>query len=414
MRRSTRNILGYAVPEVFWGFGWAITLDAPMVAAFGEGANASDDFVGTVWLLIGLALAVPMLFAAWVTQPLKRKLTIVFWGHVGGAVVLLLVALALHLAADASDTARRTVYAVGVTTFFLSIGFLVPPWLSLIGDLFRPGTRTRVLGITFVFNRVGGIAGGAFARSALERTDQPWVGLFALGGVLMLVGSLPYLWVDETARKPDPRPDLRAFLGSLFASVRANRALRFFIGADLLGVSYFVLLAHFATAGFQAGLPESMAGTWTQFGALGILVASLVIAWRGHVLLPRTWLALSLFVGSAGALLVVWGGADWVYSGASFACGVCLGTRMSCHSPEVMRLTDGDPTGALGIAGALATTVQGLLPFVAGLILVATSYASVFLPVAACTALAGLLLLGAGGRSHTATDAVVGGDTNIV
>ena len=397
MRRSTRNVLGYAVPEVFWGFGWAITLDAPMVAAFGESAHAADDFVGTIWLLIGLALALPMLIAAWATQPLRRKRTVVLWGHVAGAVLMLLLALALYVFDGQGDGVRRVVYAIGVTAFFLSIGFLVPPWLSLIGDLFAPSQRTRVLGVTFVFNRVGGFAGGAYARSALTSSGDPWVGLFLLAGVLMLVGSLPYLWVGETQREPRPRARLRVYLAGLVVTLRTNKNLRWFVGADLLGVSYFVLLAHFSTAGFEAGLPESMAGTWTQFGALGFMIAAIVIAWKGDALLPRTWIALSLFLGSAGALLVAWGGATWVYSAAAVACGLCLGARMACHASEVMRLTGtGDATAAVGIAGALATAVQGLAPFAAGLILVKTANPPVFITVAAMTALAGVLMLSRG------------------
>ena len=388
-----RNVLGYAVPELFWGFAWAFTLDAPMISAFAEQSGAADDYVGTIWLLVGLGLAAPMLLAPWVTRSVRRKRTLVLWGHVAGGVLLLGMAWGLHACAGYGESVRRSVYAVGVLAFFLSIGFLVPPWLSLVGDLFAERARSRVLGVTFVFNRVGGFAGGAVARQALERYADPWVGLFALAGVLMIVGSLPYLWIHENERTPRRRGPFGAYVTGLAKVLRENRPLRTFVAYDLIGLAYYVLLAHFATAGFGAGIPESTAGTWTQLGALGILLAAALVAWRGHTLRPRRWLALSMFVAAAGAALAAWGGAPWTYGAAAFAGGVCLGTRMTCHAPEVMLLVRGDATEALGVAGTMATLVQGLLPFIAGFVLLGVSYAPVFGIVALCTVVAGVLFL---------------------
>lgn len=402
---ALRNTLAYAVPEIFWGFAWALTMEGPMVAAFGDGFGGSEAYVGTVSLVGAFAIGIPMLFTAFWVEPMRHKRGFVFWGHVAGAVVLGLVALLIRWAGPSGAEASRLAYLVGVGLFWLSVGILVPAWLALVGELFPPGMRARVMGITFVGNRLGALAGGAVARAVLasgrSQTDQ-WTLLFALACGLSLVGSLPFLWVVETVRPRPVRESLGRYLRGLGRAFKELRGLRRFIAADMLGITTFVTIFFYGDAAFrQDGFDKSWAGIWVMCTAAAQMATSALVAWRGSRTPPRTWLVGAACVTAGGAVGAAIGEHVVAYTAAAIAGGVYFGVRMSCHAPQVMDLAPGrDGTAPLGIALAFAVLMQGSAPFVAGLLIPSTGYTPVFATVALiCTVSAGFLLLWLPGRT---------------
>ena len=393
-----RNTLAYAVPELFWGLAWGATLEGPLVAAFSEGFGGSEAYVGTVSLLTALGLALPMFLSAFWVESLRRKRAFVFWGHVvGGAVFFVVVAL-LQIAGPDGPALARLAYLVGLTLFFISVGFLVPAWLALVGELFPPHAQARVLGVTFFANRIGALAGGAIAFRTLSAEwsaiDQ-WTLLFSLAGAAGVVGSLPFLLLVESPRSRPARPPLLHYFRGLARALRDLPALRRFIAADLLGVTAMVTLFFYARAAIHRdGFHESMAGQWVMVGALAQMGMSALVAWRGERVRPRTWLALGLAAAVLGAGLASVGGSALVYAATAAAMGLWMAARNSCHAPQIMRLAPGrDGTAPIGLAVGLAMPMAGLAPFLAGLLIPSTGYAPVFWAVGVACAVSALLLL---------------------
>jgi len=393
-----RNALAYAVPELFWGLAWGSTLEGPLVAAFSTSFGGSESYVGTVSLLTATGLGLPMFFSAYWAESLRHKRSFVVWGHVAGGLVFLAVAALLWLAGPDSPNLVRLAYAAGLTLFFISVGFLAPAWLALVGELFPPRHQARVMGTTFVANRIGALAGGALAFRTLDAPWSPldqWTLLFVVAGIAGLLGSLPFLWVVEPTRPRPPRPRLRHYVRKLGRTLVELPGLRRFIAADLLGVTTMVTFFFYARAAIERdGFHEAMAGRWVMVGALAQMAMSGLIAWQGARVRPRIWLATSLAAAAVGAASAAAGGGQAAYSLTAAALGVWMAGRISCHAPQVMRLAPGrDGTAPIGLATGLAMPVSGLAPFLAGPLIPAVGYAPVFWVVGGLGAISGLLLL---------------------
>ncbi|MDJ0521659.1 MAG: MFS transporter [Planctomycetota bacterium] len=393
-----RNALAYAVPELFWGTTWALTVDGPMVAAFSDDFGGSQGFVGMAWLLGSFGLGVPLLLSGFWVEPMRRKRGLIFWGHIAGGVAMLVVAALVHLAAD--PLAARIAFLGGTTLFFIGVGFLIPGWLACVGELFSASTQARVLGITFLANKLAAVFAGQFiAQQVLDApwtaTDQ-WTLLFGIAGAAGVIGSFPFLWIVETPRERRKHGSLVAYLRSLLDALRELPALRRFVFADALGITVLLTLGFYADAAIRGeGFSNSIAGHWVAVSAVAMLLASGLIALVGERLRPRYWMIIGLVVGAVASLAAARGGSTFAYEVAAAGVGVYLATRASCHAPQVMRLAPGrDGTAPIGIALALVMPVQGLGPWIAGEHLIpSTGYAPVFAVVAGLAVTSAILLL---------------------
>jgi len=393
-----RNALAYAIPELFWGLTWALAVDGPMLAAFSNDFGGSQAYVGLAWFTGSFALGIALLFSALWVEPMRHKRAFVFWGHIVGGVAILVLAVLVRVAAD--PLAARIAYLVGTTFFFVSVGILAPGWLALVGELFRPSTQARVLGITFFANKLAAVFAGQFiARSVLANswsaTDQ-WTLLFGLAGAAGVLGSFPFLWIVEEPRPRPARSTFRAYGSALFAPLRDFAGLRRFIVADGIGITLLLTLTFYADAAIRTeGFHNSWSGHWVMVGAVAMLAASGLIAWAGELVRPRVWMIAGLLAGSAAAIAAAEGGSLRAYELAAAGVGVYLACRQSCHAPQVMRLAPGrDGTAPIGIAMALVMPAQGLCPWFAGEYLAGSgNYALIFRLVAGLGLLAAILLL---------------------
>lgn len=394
-----RNAVAYALPELFWGMTWALTVDGPMVAAYRDAFGGSADFVGLAWLFGSLAIGIPGLLSAYWVEPMRHKRGFVFWVHIAGGLAMLGTAAGIYLFASEGATAASAVYLLGVTTFFLTVGVLLPGWLGLLGELFASSIQSRVLGITFVCNKLAAMAAGHFvARTVLANTWSPteqWTLLFGVAGTAGVLGSFPYLWIVEVPRPRPVRSTLRAYFASLGAALRELPGLRRFIVADVIGITSILTLAWYADAAIQGDdFHRSWAGHWVMVGALAQVVTSGFVAWTAHRMLPRSWFVVGALGGVLAAVAAGIGGNLLAYEVAAIGVGIYMGVRTSCHAPLVMGLAPGrDGTGPIGIAVAAIMVVQGLGPPIGAYVVEHVGYEPVFAAVAGCGLVSALLLL---------------------
>jgi hypothetical protein len=339
-----------------------------------------------------------MLFTAWVVEPLSRKRDFVLWGHIGTGLLYGVVALLVRAAEPLGSSVVQVAYLAGIAIFFLALGFLLPAWFALLGDLIPEGNRGRVLGFMFVLNRAGGWVGGEAAHRVLAAPWAPvdqWSTLFLLAMGAAVLGSLPFVFVSEIPMKRPPRETLGRYLRRFLTSLRGLPGLRRFVIADLLAVSGVVVVTHYGDVAIRRhGIDAAWAGRWTSATSLAQLAAALAVMALGHRLRPRHGLTVATACVGAGAVLAAFVESPYAFAVVAALCGSFLTLRMTCHSPQVMRLTRGrDPTGPIGLAMALSAAVGGIGPFLAGWAIPALGFPSVFLAVAALVGAAILLLL---------------------
>lgn len=395
--QTLRDLVGYAIPELFWGFGWALSIDHPLPAAFLDQFQGPAVLVGAFAFLSGLLVGVGSLVSTARSPAIRSKRDYVLWGHVlpGGIVLLLgLLMLALPTLAVAGV---QTLWLLLFTCFFLALGALVPVWMSYIGDLFPAGMHARVLGITFACNRLGAIGGGTLSEHFLAGGGGPqtvWGTMFLISGACLVLGSAGYLLVQDKRHRAEPRLPVRAHLRRMLATWRELPRLRRFVRADLLGVSAMVLVVFYGDLGIRKlGFADAWAGDWTRSMAAAQFTGAALIALLGHRVAPRTWLITSLLVAVAGCALSLVVERPEHLRLVAAASGIWLVVRMSCHGPEVMRLTAGrDSTVPVALAWFLAAPFMGGLPLVAGALIPTMGYEHVFGFVAAGCAISALLL----------------------
>ncbi len=397
-RATFRNVLAFAIPELGWGFAWALTLEPPMLAALSDAFGGSSTVVGLLGTVFFLGMAAPMCLTGWVVEPMARKKPFVLWGHLATAAVWGLVALAIRVAGPSGPTLLWLSYVVGVLAFCASLGFLIPGWLGLFGELFEEGRRGRVLGVIFVFNRAGAALGGEVAHAFLRSGGDPvatWTWLWGLAFAAGFLGSLPFAWIHEPVRPRPRRVSLRAHLSGLVGALRDLPALRRFVAVDALAAVAVVVPFCYGDVGLRhRGFAPSQAGRWVEIGAVAQVVAALVIGWAGPRILPRLALAAGLAAAAGAAVLVAVGATPLAYGVIAAASALFIVSRQTCHAPQVMRLSRGrDGTNPVAIALICVAPVQALGPLVAGWLAEVAGPGPVFLVVAAVIAAACFLLL---------------------
>lgn len=396
-RVQTRNAVAVLLPELLWGAASAMTIEGAMPAAFSEHLGAGEGFLGT-WTLVGsMGSGVAMLFTAWAVSSLRTKRGFVFWGHVITGALYLPVALLARAAEPLGPQATQAAALVGFLAFVLSLGLLMPAWLALVGALFPEGQRSRVLGLVFVANRMGGIAGGLCVERLLA---LPWHGrdlwllLWGLAAGLAVLAALPFLWIVERPQDRPPRVPLRQHFGSLLHALRDLPDLRRFVRADLLMVTGIVVLAFYGHVALRdRGVPESYAGRFTAVTGTAQLVGAALVAWGGTRLRPRRGLAVGALAASAAAVLTCLAQGPAGFSAVAALGGLFIVARQTCHGPQVLRMVRGhEPTHPLALAMAIAALAQGVLPLAVGLAAPVTGFPPLLLGVAASTLLAALWL----------------------
>jgi hypothetical protein len=334
--------------------------------------GAGEAFLGA-WFLVGsLSIAVAMLATGWYVPSLAKKRRIVAWGHTVTGALYLPVGLLTRWAEPLGPAWSQAAALLGLALFMMSLGFLMPAWVALIGELFPEGRRARVMGLVFVVNRL----------------------LWGLAAATATLGSLPLLAVVEPDVERQPRPRFGAHLRSLVHTFTELPAFRRFVALDLLAVSGFVTVAFYGDLALrERGLPQHWSGIWIAATAAAQLAGALAItAWGGRIL-PVTSLAWGAVCIGAASVLACVAREPVGFVAVAVLCGLYAVARQTSQGPQVMRLAPGrEPTHPLALAMAVTSSVQALLPFAAGLLLPSTGFLPVFAAVALTTLSAAWLL----------------------
>jgi MFS family permease len=395
---TVRNVLSVVGPELLWGFGSALTIEWPMPAAFAQHLGAGEWFLGAWGLVFALGTASAVLVTGWFVPSLPKKRGLVAWGHAVTGLLYLPVGLLPQWLAPLGPEAAQIATLCGYGVFVLSLGFLLPAWVGLIGELFPEASRTRVLGLVFLTNRVGGILGGIAAARLLKldwHGSDLWTLLWGLAAAASALGSLPLLGVVEPPVERRARAPFLVHLKGIAHTLAELPALKRFIGMDLLAVAGLVTVSFYGDVALrERRIDTHWAGGWILVTAIAQVVGAALVTWWGGRVTPRRFLALGALCITGAALVTCVAESPWGFAAVAVLCGLYLVGRQTCHGAHVMRLARGhEPTQPLALAMASSAALGGLYPLVAGFLLPVTGFPPVFVASALVTAAAAVLLL---------------------
>lgn len=308
-----RNLALLTTVETGWGFGMAFGFSASFVQLVLRQLGASGSQIGFLAAQWGFGTLF-MVIAGYFTGHLRRKKTVVVWGHF--LCVIPVAFLAAALAWVPSNSAKVWCVLGAEYGFGLSVGMLVPIWLTFMGKIMPPGKMGRGFGITFFFQTLAAVGAGVIASFILKRHPGAVPQLVAATAVVMALANFAFLPVREPDTDAGATPGAFVpFMRGLFAELRGETRFRNMLFAEILFCAQYGVVGFYAAraadfggqvadgatftiavAGAQA--VAALAGGWLvdRFGPKPVLVAGRLalvaasfFAWRAtsiHALLP--------------------------------------------------------------------------------------------------------------------------------
>ncbi|MBI2922858.1 MAG: MFS transporter [Planctomycetes bacterium] len=276
-----RNLFLLTATETGWGFGMAFGFSASFVQLVLRDLGATHGQIGLLAAQWGFG-TLPMVLAGYFTGHLRRKKAAVVWGHYVCVLPVAFLAAALYWVP--SNSAKVWCVLAAEYAFGLSVGLLVPVWLTFMGKVLPPKKLGAGFGVTFFFQTLAAALAAWAASVILARRPDAVPHLVAVTALVMLVANAFYIPVREPETEGEaPAGAFHAYLRTLLGELRTNPAFRNMLFAEVL------FCAQYGVVGFYAARAADFGGdvrTGAQF-TLAIAAAQGVSSLLGGFLVDR-------------------------------------------------------------------------------------------------------------------------------
>ena len=280
-RYFARNLTLLTLVEGGWGFGMAFGFSGTFMQLVLRQLGASDTQVGFLAAQWGFS-TIPMVLAGYFTGHLRRKKAVVVLGHF--LCVIPVALLAAALAWVPSNAAKVWCILAAEYAFGLSVGILVPIWLTFMGKVMPRDKIGSGFGVTFCFQTLAGFGAGILASWLLTRNPQGVAPLVAVAAIMMTIANFFFIPVREPETDAEPRAEsFRKWIRELVPQLRANPAVRGLLASEVL------FSAQYGIVGFYAARASDFGGT-ARTGAvftMGVTAAQSVSSLLGGWLVDR-------------------------------------------------------------------------------------------------------------------------------
>jgi MFS family permease len=327
--------------------------------------GASDTQIGFLAAQWGFS-TIPMVLAGYFTGHLRRKKAVVVWGHFLCILPVILLAAALQWAP--SNTAKVW-YVLGTQYGFgLSVGLLIPIWLTFMGKVMPKDKIGSGFGVTFCFQTMAGFGAGKLAETLLTRDPAGIARLVAVAAVTMTLANFFFIPVREPETEAEPRAaSFRTWIRELVAQLRANPAVRRLLAAEVLFSAQYGVVGFYAARAADFGGTAATGASFTMGVTAAQSVSSLLGGWLVDRIGPKPVLV-------AGRLAVVAAAAiAWQARSvnALFPAAICVGLFWGVRSSSgfaLFRQVSGkeEVTSLYGLFTLLVAPVAAATPLVAG------------------------------------------------
>ncbi|MEK7466033.1 MAG: MFS transporter [Planctomycetota bacterium] len=360
-----RNLTLLTLVEAGWGFGMAFGFSGTFMQLVLRQLGASDTQVGFLAAQWGFS-TLPMVLSGYFTGHLRRKKAVVVWGHF--LCVIPVALLAAALAWVPSNSAKVWSILAAEYAFGLSVGILVPVWLTFMGKVMPRNRIGSGFGITFFFQTLAGFGAGLLAAWMLKRNPGGVAQLVAVTAIVMALANFFFIPVREMETDAEPRAGkFSTFLGELMVQLRANPAVRRLLAAEVLFSAQYGVVGFYAARAADFGGNASTGALFTMAVTGAQSVSSLLGGWLVDRIGPKPVLV-------AGRLAVV-AAAAFAWQARSvnalFPAAICVGAFWGVRSAAgfaLFRQVSGkeEVTSLYGIFTVLVAPFAVATPLIAG------------------------------------------------
>lgn len=397
-RHLRRNLAAGIVDAVFFALATQIISNETVIPLLVTRLGGSTLVLGLVGAAHNLGLFMPQLFVAGYTEQHRYKKPITLsWGGVGARLPFLLIGLAVWAWGARAPGLALAAFVVLRTLSAITLGMVIPAWVTLIGKVIPTTRRGVFLGFGRGLGALLGVGGALLAGHLLE--TQPFPRSFALCFILAAVAVfISWLGLAAHREPPDlaikPKMPMMRFFASLPALVRNDPNYGRFLVAravavlGTMAIAFFIVdgALRFDLSGREVGL---LTATISVFTGLFYLVWGFVADRIGH----KTVLCAGALTMAGASLTVL---ITPVLGGLYVAFGL-LGATLSAEAISSSNIilefapSEERPT-YIGLTNTLLAPFRTLAPIIGGGLASIFGFPGLF-AVAAVVSVGGALLL---------------------
>lgn len=364
-RHYVRNLALLTAVETGWGFGMAFGFSASFIQLVMREYGASDTQIGFLAAQWGFS-TFPMVLAGYFTGHLRRKKSVVVWGHY--LCVLPVALLAAAIAWVPSNAARVWCILAAEYAFGLSVGVLIPIWLTFMGKVMPPKKIGSGFGVTFFFQTLAGAGAGQLAAWILARWPGHVAACIGVTAAVMAVANVFFLPVREPETEAAPRPAaFLPFLRELFGQLRTHPQMRALLAAELLFCAQYGIVGFYAARAADFGGNAATGATFTSAVAISQAFSALIGGWLVDRIGPKPVLAAGRLAVAVAAVFA------WRATGigALIPAALCVGAFWGVRSSAgfaMFREVSGreEVTSLYGLFTLVVAPFAAAVPLVAG------------------------------------------------
>lgn len=397
-RHLRRNALALGADFALFMTGLAMSSQATIIPAFAVHLGAPNVVIAAIPAVMTLGWFLPALFAAGHTEALERRLPFLIRWTIWERVPYLVLGAAAFLLAP---VAPALTLAVVITMLGISTGlggFLMPPWMDLVGRAIPLHLRGRFFAVASATGNAGGLLAGLAATSVLATVPPPGsYGIcFLLTAAFLALSLGCFLFTREPPRaETRPARPLRDYLAAMPGLLRRDANFSWYLTSRAIAIAGQMANGFhtvYALRAFEA--PAWQAGVFTSVMLAGQVTASFGLGWVADRAGHRLALGMGVALSAAANLLAVGAPSLAVYTAVFALLGAnqaALHVSAQTILLEFARDEAERPT-YVGLGNTAMAPVALVTPFAAGALADGLGFAPVFL-LAAAFGLAGLLVL---------------------
>lgn len=300
------NFIVNSIDHAFFSLGMTFGSIQTLLPLFAKNLGAGNLEIGLIPAIANLGWAIPAIIGAKYSEKYRKKLDLVLKVTMGERLPYFFMALiALFIAPNNPKLALfLSLLMLGIATF--SMGFLGPPWMSMIGKVINPNKRGAFFAVGNGLGAIMGVGGAGLARIIISQYPFPQnFGYTFLCASIALFISFIFLaltreYPDEQEKNDIPLIEYikgikEVFIDKNFKNYTISRIINSF---STPFISFIVI---FASKRFA--IPDKLAADFTGVLLLSQAISSFILGPLGDkfghkttLLIGRVLIVINLFI----------------------------------------------------------------------------------------------------------------------
>ncbi len=292
-----KNLVLNSVHEFSWGFGMAFHTTYAIVPLFLKQLGAPSAVVLSVAGLFAILFAIPQLISAAWARNMHNIKTGVIGVHGLLFPPLFMMSFVFAFLAPTGPFAW-IYYYICFILYGLAIGFVLPIWAGFIHRTTNRGTRGSFIGVSFVFNSVGGFIGGFLVKilfsSSISFPNNFGIGFFIYFFSVIVATTAFIGFRVRPVKISEKKRSLGQFINEIKEIIKKHKNFRRYLLGRIFFTANFPAISLYAVfMQDKFGFDISEAGVFTVINVTAYGIASYISGKIGDRFGHKTALILS-------------------------------------------------------------------------------------------------------------------------